>query len=98
MDVYDGGNVNLGHVELEKRLRDVILDAERRWAAGERAVPVGTLTSDDRDTWTKVSNSVKKVTDLANWLIGRTITISLEFLRRTKRHFELSKTLSWHSV
>ncbi|EJD06449.1 carnitine acetyltransferase [Fomitiporia mediterranea MF3/22] len=53
VDVYDGGNTNIGHIELEKRIRDIVLDADRRLASGERALPIGVLTSDNRDNWTQ---------------------------------------------
>lgn len=54
VDVYDGRNTNIGHVEFEKRIRSVVLDVEKRMVSGERAVPIGVLTSDDRDIWAKV--------------------------------------------
>ncbi|KAJ7170754.1 acyltransferase ChoActase/COT/CPT [Mycena crocata] len=37
--------------EIETRLRSVVLDAQQRLAAGEKAVPVGALTADERDRW-----------------------------------------------
>ena len=55
MNVYDSESVNIGHIEIEKRIRDVVLDVERRLLSGERAVPIGVLTSDNRDTWAKVA-------------------------------------------
>ncbi|KAJ6576609.1 acyltransferase ChoActase/COT/CPT [Mycena vulgaris] len=39
--------------ELETRIRSVVVDARRRLAAGEKAVPIGALTADDRDRWTR---------------------------------------------
>ncbi|KAI0671738.1 acyltransferase ChoActase/COT/CPT [Trametes maxima] len=36
---------------IEKRLRAVISDAQARLRRGERAAPVGVLTTDDRDHW-----------------------------------------------
>ena len=54
MDVYDGSTRNIGHREIEKRLRSIVLDVKDRVSTGEKAVPVSVLTSDDRDIWTKV--------------------------------------------
>ncbi|KAL5526743.1 hypothetical protein ACEPAF_8468 [Sanghuangporus sanghuang] len=56
IDVFDGKRGYSGHFELEKRLRNIVIDAERRLAEGEKSVSVGVLTSDDRDTWTKNYN------------------------------------------
>lgn len=40
--------------ELERRLSDVVSDAARRYSSGERAVPIGVLSSDERDKWAEV--------------------------------------------
>lgn len=40
---------------IEDRVRAVVLDVLKRIEAGESAVAVGVLTSDDRDRWTEVS-------------------------------------------
>ena len=40
---------------IEDRIRAVVLDVIRRIEAGESAMPVGVLTSDDRDRWAQVS-------------------------------------------
>lgn len=40
---------------IEKRLRDVIRDVRRREGRGERCVPVGRMTADERDLWASVS-------------------------------------------
>lgn len=40
---------------IEDRIRAVVLDVIRRVDAGESAVPVGVLSSDDRDCWAEVS-------------------------------------------
>ncbi|KAG6856896.1 hypothetical protein H0H87_012477 [Tephrocybe sp. NHM501043] len=37
--------------EIVTRIRAVVLDVEQRLAKGERAIPVGVLTADDRDKW-----------------------------------------------
>jgi hypothetical protein len=39
---------------LEERLRAVVVDARGRRQRGERAVPVGVLSADNRDVWAKV--------------------------------------------
>ena len=58
MDVCDGGNTNIGYNEIEKRIRYVVLDVEKRLTSGERAVPIGVLTSDARDVWAKVCSFI----------------------------------------
>ena len=51
----DGSMVPLA--TMEKRLRDVVQDVTERESKGEKPVPVGILTADERDTWAKVSKS-----------------------------------------
>lgn len=41
--------------ELEKRLWEVVEDVRARDAKGEKAVPIGILSADDRDIWAEVS-------------------------------------------
>jgi Choline/Carnitine o-acyltransferase len=41
--------------EIEAKLRSVVLDVEERLAKGEKAVPIGVLSADDRDKWAAVS-------------------------------------------
>lgn len=41
--------------QLEARLLAVVADAGARLESGERAVPVGILTADERDMWADVS-------------------------------------------
>lgn len=40
--------------EIETRLRAVVLDVEMRLANGEKALPIGVLSADERDRWAKV--------------------------------------------
>jgi len=40
--------------EIETRLRAVILDVENRLANGEKALPIGALSADERDRWAEV--------------------------------------------
>jgi hypothetical protein len=40
--------------ELERRLHCIARDAAKRLASGERAIPVGVLSSDGRDRWAEV--------------------------------------------
>ncbi|KAJ7104046.1 acyltransferase ChoActase/COT/CPT [Mycena belliarum] len=42
----------MGVQEIEMRIRSVVADARKRLAAGERAIPIGALTADERDKWT----------------------------------------------
>lgn len=39
---------------IERRLRAIVSDVESRHKRGERAVPMGVLTTDDRDRWADV--------------------------------------------
>jgi hypothetical protein len=41
-------------IHIEERLRAIVRDAEARLANGEKAVPVGVLSADQRDIWAKV--------------------------------------------
>jgi len=40
--------------DIEARLRAVVLDVEERLAKGEKALPIGVLSADDRDKWAQV--------------------------------------------
>lgn len=40
--------------EIEKQIRSVILDVEERLEKGEKAVPIGVLSADERDRWAEV--------------------------------------------
>ena len=42
--------------EIEARIRAVVLDVETRLQNGEKAVPIGVLSADDRDRWSKVKH------------------------------------------
>src|SRR6266403_1733952 len=54
VEVYDENRKLLSVDDIEQRVRCVIQDATRRSLAGEKAVPVGVLSSDHRDRWTEV--------------------------------------------
>ena len=41
--------------EIEARIRAVVLDVETRLQNGEKAVPIGVLSADNRDRWSKVN-------------------------------------------
>lgn len=55
LDVYDGDRRSICHHEIERRLRDIVLDAESRVRTGESGPAVGVLTADERNAWAKVS-------------------------------------------
>lgn len=58
VDVYDDNTQkNVGFQEIERRIRDIVLDAQGRLSAGEKAIAVGLLSGDDRDVWATVSDS-----------------------------------------
>lgn len=54
IDAYHPDGIPLSPNEMEKRIRRVVRDVETRMRAGEAAVPVGKLSSDERDHWAKV--------------------------------------------
>jgi len=54
VDVYDENLKLLDVGEIEKSIRAVVADVRARLCRGERAVPVGVLSADDRDSWAKV--------------------------------------------
>lgn len=45
---------------IEGRLWSCVRDIERRLASGERAKPIGILSTDDRDRWAEVSFFLEK--------------------------------------
>ncbi|CAK5273818.1 unnamed protein product [Mycena citricolor] len=55
MPIYELGSpstlIDVG--EIERRMRSIVIDVERRLAEGETAFPIGVLTADDRDRWTE---------------------------------------------
>ena len=52
---------------IERRLWSCVRDVERRLASGERAKPVGILTTDDRDRWTEVGFPLDGQTTLSQF-------------------------------
>jgi hypothetical protein len=54
VDVYDEHQTLVNVIEIETRLRAVVKDVEARLERGERAIPIGVLSADDRDVWAKV--------------------------------------------
>ena len=57
VEVYDENRLLLSAENIEQRLRSVVQDATQRIQAGEKAVPVGILSADHRDTWADVRPS-----------------------------------------
>lgn len=54
VEVYDSCFNRVPAVEIEQRLKAVVKDVEARIESREKAVPVGVLSADERDTWAKV--------------------------------------------
>jgi hypothetical protein len=73
--------IRISPVELERRLSSVARDAAQRLASGERAVPVGVLSSDGRDRWAEVGHPS---------LTCVMLIIFPYFQRRTTNTFETS--------
>ena len=65
VDVYDEGFKLLDVSSIEKRIKAVVSDVGSRLSQGERAVPVGILTSDRRDLWATVSGPETMYEDLS---------------------------------
>lgn len=40
--------------EIASQMRAIVFDAEQRLSDGERALPIGILSADDRDRWSEV--------------------------------------------
>ena len=54
VEVYDESRKLHSPGLIERRLWSCVRDVERRLAVGERAKPVGILSTDDRDRWAEV--------------------------------------------
>lgn len=54
IDAYHPNGTLISPNDMEKRIRSAVWDVGRRMRAGEAAVPVGILSSDERDRWAKV--------------------------------------------
>jgi hypothetical protein len=54
VEAYDENRALLSAEIIEQRLRSVVHDVIRRVEAGEEPVPIGILSADHRDHWTKV--------------------------------------------
>lgn len=54
IEVYDESRKPHDPATIERRLWSCVRDAERRLASGERAKPIGILTTDGRDRWAEV--------------------------------------------
>jgi hypothetical protein len=55
VDVLDWDDAIITVAEIERRIWDVVRDAEAREHTGDTVTPVGRLTADHRDRWTAVS-------------------------------------------
>lgn len=55
VEVLDASEQPLPVCEIERRLKAIVADVKARLENGESAVPVGILTTDERDRWTEVS-------------------------------------------
>ncbi|KAJ7903470.1 acyltransferase ChoActase/COT/CPT [Mycena olivaceomarginata] len=52
--------------EIEARIRSAVIDAQQRLDAGEKSVPIGVLSADERDRWTQVcSFNLQHLLDLS---------------------------------
>lgn len=54
IEVYDESLKPYAPATIERRLWSCVRDVEMRLESGERAKPIGILTTDDRDRWTEV--------------------------------------------
>ena len=54
VEVYDESCKPHAPATIERRLWSCLRDVKRRLASGERAKPIGILTTDDRDRWSEV--------------------------------------------
>ena len=50
--------IPLSPQEIAQNLSAVVRDVRQRRRQGEEATPIGVLTADERDTWTKVRSSL----------------------------------------
>ena len=85
--------------EIEVRLRAVVLDVETRLQNGEKAVPIGVLSADDRDRWSKVNKHYPL--SLINFLLNlfdRIFSICSPFLLSTKNPIKSYSTPLWLSA
>ena len=81
--------------EIEAKIRAVVLDVETRLQNGEKAVPIGVLSADDRDRWSKVSrHSYLLLSLLLNSFHRIFITCSPSHLS-TKNPTKLCSTPLW---
>ena len=85
--------------EIEARLRAVVLDVEMRLQNGEKAVPIGVLSADNRDRWSKVKNTLnifflKKILNSFN----RIFSICSPSLLSTKSPIKSCFTPLWLSA
>ena len=60
VEVYDESRKPYPPGIIEGRLWSCVRDVERRLASGERAKPIGILSTDDRDRWAEVSFFLEK--------------------------------------
>jgi hypothetical protein len=54
VEVYDENQILLSVDTIEQRLRNVVRDVVARMEAGEKPIPVGILSADERDRWAEV--------------------------------------------
>ncbi|THH07379.1 hypothetical protein EW145_g3423 [Phellinidium pouzarii] len=90
LDVCDSHGRGVNHRELERRIRDVVVDVDKRLASGEKAPAIGVLSSDERNNWAKnlgyllsISQSNRK---LMNVIEDSIMALSLD-------HYTYARTL-----
>ena len=83
--------------EIEVRLRAVVLDVEMRLQNNERAVPIGVLSADNRDRWTKVNKLISLII-VFFFLISKSIQQNLQHLLSLSPLNQKSHQVMLHSA
>ncbi|KAF8525799.1 acyltransferase ChoActase/COT/CPT [Hysterangium stoloniferum] len=66
VEVLDCRNAPLPVAEIEVRIWNAVHDASERYNKGERATPIGVLTTHDRNTWAKARQHLLDLSPLNN--------------------------------
>ena len=94
IDAYHPDGKLISVDDMEKRIRSIVWDVDRRLCAGEVATPVGILSSDERDRWAQVYyESLKSLRKGLLFCIYRTLNTYFHSLHRIVRFTRLYNSL-----
>lgn len=89
------GPILMSPKQIEARLRFLVLDVKERLARGEKLVPVGIISGDDRDKWALVRSSNSPFPSVTSNFALTTWTTYFAYIPQTGNPTKRCSTVSW---